>query len=238
MKLSEIESEASCLCGRLPEEERRVLQEKLIALCRTHWLEIRGTEPFDRLERAIWRVDPPVADLFLDLYASDDSRLDDALHGLGLSQGLALVVLSEIEAGEEEEVRLLHEPMMLSDSRDAGRILAQKRAAFLRGEIPFPALHPHSSRPPVWKALALISERTKRCDASSAVAAMGLLSGKPAAVDDALERLRERLEGMGMRFLGIDDGHVGYSLHGREKKPLSKRQAGEILQEIRAMWLS
>ncbi len=238
MKLSQIESEASRLSGRIPEEERMALQKSLIALCKVRWKEIRGEEPRDRLERAVWQLDPPLADLFLDLCASQDVRLDDVLHGLNPARGLALVALAEIGEGEEEEVRIIHEPMMLFDSSDAAMHYAKKISAFLRGEIPFPPIHPHSSRSSLWKGLALVAESMKRCDASSAVVIMGLLCGKPQAVDDGLERLRSRLLNVGMRFLGIDDDHVRYSLHGRERKPLSRRQTAGILAEIRAAWLS
>ena len=238
MKLSQIESEASRLCGRIPEEERRAMQDDLIALCRLRWQEIRGEEPEERLDHAVWLVDPPLGDLFLDLYASKDERLDDALRGLGPSRGLALLALAEIEEGNEEEIRIIHDPMMLFDSEDAAMRHAKRISDFLRGKIPFPPLHLHSSRPLPWKGLALIAERLGRCDASSAVVVMGLLSAAPRSAGDGIERLRAGLAELGLRFLGVDDDHVRYSLHGRERKPMSRRQAADMLADIRAIWLS
>ncbi len=238
MKLSEIRSEAAIICGRLPEEKRHAFQQGLTDLCRARWKEIRGNEPADSLARAIWMIDPPLSDLFLDLIASGDARLGEALHGLSPAQGLALLILAEIEEGNEEGARIAHESMMLFDSGAAGMHHAAKIASLLRGNIPFRIHHPHSSRPALWKALGIIAQSTKRFDVSSAVVAMGLLSGKPGDRQGELDVLGERLESMGIRFLGVEDDHIRYSVHGREKSPLSRRQAALMLEEIRAIRIS
>lgn len=186
----------------------------------------------------MWLICPPLADLFLDLYISGDSRLEELLSGMGHGRGLALLALEETEEGEAEEMRILHEPLMLFGSESMGRDYAGKVSSLLRGEIAFPAEHPHSSKPPIFKAVSLIARRTGRCDSPAVIAAMGLLSAPPLPLDDGLEKLREEISGMGFLFLGVDDDHVRYRLRGREKKPASKRQVAEILSEIRSSWIA
>lgn len=213
------------------------MQKKIASLCRQRWLEIRGEEPEDRLAHAMWLICPPIGDLFLDLYMSRDPRLEELLSGISPGRGLALLALEEAEEGEAEEMRIIHEPLMLFESESIGRIYAEKVSSLLRGEISFPASHPHASRPPLFKAISLIARRTARCDPPAAIAALGLLCAHPLPVEDGLEKLRKELSGKGFLFLGVDDGHVRYLLRGREKKPVSKRQIAEILSEIRSAWL-
>lgn len=238
LKLSRTESEAFRLSGKIPEEGRRALQNEIASLCRQRWHEIRGGEPDDRLAHAMWMICPPLSDLFLDLYIARDSRLEAVLSGKGPGRGLALLALEETGEGEAEEMRIIHEPLMLFESESIGRNYAMKVSSLLRGEISFPADHPHSSRPPIFKAISLIARRTARCDSPAAVAAMGLLSSPPLPLHDGLEKLREDISRMGLLFLGVDDDHVRYLLRGKEKKPASKRQIAAILSEIRSAWLA
>lgn len=233
-KLSLIESEAARLTGRLPEARRRQLQQALLDLCDAHWLDIRGPEPATPLAHALWSAAPPRADLLADLYAAGDGRL--LALGPRPAQGFALLVLAEIERGNAEGIRLAHEPMMLFDSPAAGARHAEGVAAALRGGSMSLHGHPHGAKPALWKALACIAAHTGRCDLAAVMGAIGVLVSRPAAgqpVDAELEALRRTLEETGVRFLGIDDAYVHFSLHGHAHPPASVRQISEILAEIR-----
>lgn len=189
-KLSLIESEAARLVGRMPETERRALQQALIDLCEAHWLEIRGPEPATSLAHALWSATPPLADLLADLHAAGDGQLDGVLRGRKVAQGFALLVMAEIERGDAEGVRLAHEPMMLFDSSAAGTRYAKAVAAALRGKGAALHLHPHASKPALWKALACIVAHTGRCDLDLVIRVIGVLVARPAAgqaADEALE---------------------------------------------------
>jgi len=238
-KLSLIESEAARLVGRVPEARRRVLQQALIDLCEAHWLEIRGPQPATSLAHALWSVTPPRSDLLADMVAAGDGRLDEVLQGRNAAQGFALLVLAEIERGDAEGIRLAHDPMMLFDSPTAGARYAEGVAAALRGEGKALQLHPHASRPALWKALACIAAQTGRCDLAAVMRVIGLLVSRPAgdqAADEALEQLRKAVEETGAHFVGVDDDHVRFALHGHERQAASAKQLGEMLGEIRQGW--
>lgn len=239
-KLSLIESEAARLVGRMPEARRRALQQALLDLCDAHWPEIRGPEPATPLAHALWSAAPPRADLLADLYAAGDSRAA-ALLGQKPAQGFALLVLAEIEQGNAEGIRVAHDPMMLFDSPAAGARYAEGVAAALRGGGAAPRWHPHDAKPALWKALAGIAAQTRRCDLAAALGVTGVLASPPAAdrpADAALETLRSALEETGVHFLGIDDGHVSFTLHGHAHPPASVKQLAEMLGEIRQAWRS
>lgn len=236
-KLSLIVTEAERLIGRLPEPKQRALQQALTDLCEARWREMRGPEPSTTLAHALWSVAPPLADLFADLYAASDPRLDHVLQGHKPALGLALLTLAEIERGDAEGARLAHETMMVFESAEAGAHYAERIAAALRGQLEELPVHRHASRPPLWKSLAVIAAHTGRCDLKAIIQVIRLLaaapppSGQPA--DEALERLRNELCDLGIRFLGIDDHHIRYEQHEHERKPASVRQLGDILIEIR-----
>lgn len=234
-KLSHIESEAERLVGRMPEARRRALQQALIELCDAHWQEIRGPEPATPLAHALWSIAPPRADLLADLVAADDGRLL-ALVGQKSAQGFALLVLAEIECGNEEGIRLAHEPMMLFDTPAAGARYAGDVAAALRGGAAALHGHAHAEKPPLWKALAAIAAQTRRADLAAVVSVIGVLASRRAAgeaVDAELEALRNRLRETGVQFLGLDDDHLRFKVHGHAHPPLHVRQLGEMLGEIR-----
>jgi molybdate-binding protein len=68
---------------------------------------------------------------------------------------------------------------------------------------------------------------------------IGVLLARPAAdeaVDAGLDALRNKLDETGVHFLGIDDDHVRFAVHGQERPPASARQLGEMLGEIRQAW--
>lgn len=239
-KLSLIESEASRLLRRVPESSRRALQQTLIDLCEAHWPQMRGPEPPTALAHALWTVAPPCADLLADLVAANDGRLRE-LPGNGPAQAFALLALAEIERGNAEGVRLAHDPMMLFDTPAAGRRYAEGVAAALRGGATALHAHPHASKPPLWKALAAMVAQSGRCDLAAALAVIGVLLARPAAgepADAALAALRDTLDARGVVFLGIEDDHVRYAVHGEAHPPVSTRQLAEMLGDIRPRWLA
>lgn len=235
-KLALIETEAARLVGRVPEARRRNLQQALLDLCDAHWLEMRGPEPATPLAHALWSVAPPRADLLADLIAAGDGRVDALLQGLNAAQAFALLAQAEIEHGNEEGVRLAHDPMMLFDSPAAGARYAEGVAAALRGARAATYGHPHDSKPALWKALARIAAHTGRYDLAGVTRVIGVLASQPAAdaaIDAELEALRRTLDTTGVYFLGVDDDHVHFTLHGHAQPPVSTRQLGVMLGELR-----
>jgi hypothetical protein len=231
-KLSLVAAEAERLLGRLPEARRLALQQELVDLCEARWHELRGPEPSTPLAHALWSITPPLVELFADLYTAGDARLDDVLRDHRPAWGLALLGLAEIGRGDAEGARLVHEPMMVFESETAGARLASRMAALLSGrqkELPW---HRHAPQPPLWKALALIAAHTRRCDLKAVVEAIRLLAD-PHTSDEALKALRNALDETGIRFLGADDGRIRFAHHGHEHKPVTTRQVGDTLLEIR-----
>jgi len=154
-----------------------------------------------------------------------------------LARALALLVLTEIERGDAEGVHIAHEAMMTFESPAAARVYAERVALALRGRLEGPQLHRHSSRAPIWRALAIVAARTGRHDLRAFVEVIPLLVTTPAGADtradETLERLREALRETGVRFLGIDDDAVRFEQHGREHKPVTRKRLGDMLAEIR-----
>ena len=238
-KLSIIEFEAARLVSRLPEARRRTLQQSLIHLCEAHWLEMRGPEPTTLLAHALWSTMPPHADLLADMYASGDGRLDALLPSRKAAQAFALLALAEIEHGDVEAARAAHEPMMLFESASGGARYAENIAAALRGEGGALHVHPHTAKPALWKALASLVALGGRGDPGAVIRVIGLLIAQPAADrvrDKALEQLCSKVDATGVRFLGIDDDHIRFEVHGHAHTPVSVRQLGEMLEEIRQAW--
>jgi hypothetical protein len=237
-KLSLIEAEARRHAGRLPESKGRPLREALIELCQAHWRDIRGPEPTTPLARALWSVPPPLAELFVDLQSAGDARLAELLDGLTPRRALALLVLAEIERGNAEGVQIAYEAMMTFDSPAAARVYAERIALALRGRLESPKWHPHSSRAPIWKALAVVAAHTGRHDLPAFIEVVRLLVATPAGADEDIERLRQALPETGVRFLGIDDDAVRFEQHGREHKPVTRKRLGDSLSEIRTARLA
>lgn len=239
--LSLIESEAQTLVGRLPEMRRRTLQAALIDLCETHWQELRGPEPATSLAQALWSVTPPLADLLIDLYAAGDARLDETLPGRNLAKGLALLVLAEIERGNEAGVHIAHEPMMAFETAPPPASWLERIVALLRGTLEPLLLHRHDSHASLWKALAIIASHVKRLDFPAVLQVIRLLTTRmdqfASTHDEALEKLHHEVLEVGIRFLDIDDDHIYFEQHGDEHKPVRARQLAEMLLEIRQTWL-
>jgi hypothetical protein len=235
--LSLIETEAQRLLGRLPETERLAQQRALVDLCETHWHELRGSQPGTALANILWSITPPLADLLLDLYAKNDARLNEFFAPDHLARGLALLVIAEIESGNEAGVHIAHEPMMAFETATPPTTLLDRIAALLRGTLESPLLHKHDKHhDAMWKALAVIAAATRRLDLPAALAVIRLLSSGQSSESGVIQ-LREDVAEVGVRFIGMDDEHVDYELHGHQHKPIRARNLGEMLFEIRQMWL-
>jgi len=239
--ISLIAIEAQRLIRPLQEAERYALQEALVGLCEAHWQELRGAQPATSLEQALWSIMPPWSDLLLDLYAAGDMRLDELVPRSHLSKALALLVLAEIERGNEAGVHTAHEPMMAFESAPPPTLWLERIAALLRGTLAPPLLHRHDGRESIWKALAVIAARTRRLDLPAVLQVISLLTAtrEPSSMphDAALETLRQQLLEVGVRFIGIEGEQVQLEQHGHAHKPVRTRQLGEMLLEIRQKWL-
>lgn len=239
--LSLIATEAHRILGSLEERRRPELQDALVALCEKHWQELRGPQPDSPLAQALWSVTPPWSDLMLDLYASADPRLIELLPGESLGKGMALLVLAEVEHGDEAGVHIAHEPMMAFETILPPADWQERLRSLLRGTLEPPLLHPHEHREALWKALAVIAAHTQRIDLPAILQVIGLLTvpedQAETVRDVALDTLRQGILDIGVRFLGIEDDHVQFELHGHAHKPVRTRHLGEVLQEIRQEWL-
>lgn len=239
--LSLIAIEAKRLNKPLPESRGRVLQAALVERCEAHWRALRGPQPDTSLEQALWSITPPWSDLLVDLYASGDPRLDELLPGGHLAKGLALLVLAEIERGNEQGAHIAHEPMMAFEETPPPAIWFDRIASLLRGVLVPPPLHLHASREPLWKALAVVAEDTRRPDLPAVLKVISLLTetGNHSVMprEAALERLRQEVRQVGIRFLGIDKDCVQLEQHGHVHKAVRTRRLGEMLLEIRQQWL-
>lgn len=239
--LSLIANEAHHLLKSLKEAQRREMQEELAALCEVHWRKIRGDQPSTILAQALWSITPPWSDLLLDLYFDGDARLFHLMPKSRLSNTLALLVLAEIERGNEMGVYLAHEPMMAFEETAPSTGWLKRIASLLRGTLTPPLLHHHDRHDTLWKALALIAEKTHRLDLPAIMETITLLATPEdksvPTWDNALEALRNEILEAGIRFLGIENDHVQFELHGHPHKPARTRQLGEMLLEIRQKWL-
>lgn len=239
--LSLIEAEARRIVGRLDEDRRRSLQAALVELCETHWQEVRGPEPATPLARVLWSVTPPLADLLIDLYVAGDVRLDETLPACNVAKGLALLVLAEIERGDEAGVHLAHEPMMAFETAPPPMSWLERIAALLHGKLEVPALHPHAHHAPLWKALAAMAAHSRRLDLPAVLQVIRLLATPveqlASSRDEALAQLRHDVDEAGICFVAVDDDHIAFEQHGHAHKPVRARQLAQMLREIRQQWL-
>jgi len=239
--LSLIETEARQLIGRMPEQRRNQLQIALLELCETHWRELRGMQPLTHLAQTLWSITPVSTDLFIDLYAKGDARLGEIVPEHSLTRGLALLVMAEIERGNEAAVHIAHEPMMAFESAAPTPELLERICALLHGTLEPPLIHPHDKHGALWHALAVIAAQTRRLDLPAIRAIVHLLA-KPddphiMLPDADLDVLRHAVAQIGIRFLAIDDDHIRFAQHEHEHDPVRTRQVGEMLLELRQKWL-
>lgn len=235
--ISLVAIEARRLNKQLKETRRHRLQEALVELCEAHWQELRGPQPTSPLERALWSITPPWSDLLIDLYAAGDPRLHGVLPRSDLAQGLALLVLAEIERGNEAGVHIAHEPMMAFETAAPPAAWLERISSLLRGRLAAPPLHLHDSSEPLQKALGVIAVHTGRLDLPAVLEVISLLAEtrdqSVAPQDEALETLRREVYDVGIRFLGIDGDLIHLEQHDHAHKPVRSRQLGEMLLELR-----
>lgn len=239
--LALIAQEAERLIRPLEETELQEMRDALIELCENHWKGLRGVQPNSPLERVLWSIFPPLSDLLLDLYALGDNRLYEVMPGGNLAKGLALIVLAEIDRGNEAGVHIAHEPMMAYEAALPHSQWLARIISLLRGTRDAPVFHLHSHRDSMWKALAVITVHTRRVDLPAVLAVISLLSETPLpqsnSNDMTLNKLNESVFEVGVRFTGVDADNVFFELHGHSHKPVRTRQIGELLFEIRSLWL-
>ena len=240
--LSLIEAEAKRLIGRLPESKRLAQQNALVVLCETHWHTLRGPQPDTPLARMLWSITPPLADLLMDLYVEGDSRLDEILFGRNLARAMALLVLAEIERTNEVGAHIAHEPMMAFETAEPSIAQLEHFTALLRGTFEPPRLHHHDKkRGAMWNTLTMIAAHTRRLDLAAVLEVIRLLSiptdHADFIFDASLEKLRDEVAEVGIRFMNIEDDHIHFEQHGHVHKPLRARRLGEMLIEIRLSWL-
>jgi hypothetical protein len=240
--LTLIQSEAVHLLGRMPESRRRALQDQIVAVCEQHWIEIRGTQPLTQLAQTLWSITPPLVDLLIDLYVTANTKLFALMSENTLSRGLALLVLAEIERGNEAGVHLAHEPMMAFEYVSPSEEWLSRNRGLLHASIEPPLIHPHDRHGVLWRALAVIAAHTRRLDLAAVLAVIRLLisPADPRHVlpDAELDALREAVEREGIRFLRIEDDNIYFAQHEHVHEPVRERQLGEILQVLRQAWLA
>ncbi|MEJ2361621.1 MAG: hypothetical protein P8Z75_09370 [Gammaproteobacteria bacterium] len=240
--LSQIQGAAAQVLGHIPESRRHDLQDQIVALCEQHWSALRGSQPLTQLAQTLWSITPPLVDLLIDLYVNANTKLLDLLPGQSLARGLALLVLAEIERGNEAGVHLVHEPMMVFESIGPDPDwLARSNALFI-GRMEPPLIHPHDRHGVLWRALAVISAHTRRLDLPAILAVIRLLTvvADPRHVlpDPELDALRNAVAETGIRFLSSEGDEIHFAQHEHVHAPVRSRQLGEMLQELRQLWLA
>jgi len=239
--LSLIENEAQHVIGRIPESRRRSLQNAVVSLCESHWQYLRGSQPLARLAQTLWSISPPLADLFIDLYAGGDSRVGDIVPEHTLVRGLALLVMAEIECGNEAGVHIAHEAMMSFDTAAVPLDLLERIRALLHGSLEPPLIHPRDRHGVLWRALAEMAAKIRRLDLPAMLAVIRLLAepDEPRAKlpDADLDALRHAVAQTGIRFLAFEDDRIRFAQHEHEHDPIRARQVGELLLELRQLWL-
>jgi len=226
----------------MPESRRRALQDQVVDLCEQHWIEIRGTQPLTLLAQTLWSITPPLVDLLIDLYVTANTKLFALLPGNTLSRGLALLVMAEIERGNEAGVHLAHEPMMAFESVSPSEEWLSRNRGLLHANIEPPLIHPHDRHGVLWRTLAVIAAHTRRLDLPAVLAVILLLTSpadpRHVLPDADLDTLREAVAVEGIRFLRKEDDNIYFAQHEQVHEPVRERQLGEILQELRQVWLA
>lgn len=239
--LSLIETEAQHLIGRMPESRRREMQAALVECCENHWYHIRGTQPLTALAQTLWSITPPLADLFLDLYTQGDTQVFEILPEHSLPRGLALVVFAEIERGNEAGVHIAHEPMMAFETTAPPAEWLARVSALLHGTLTPPLIHPQDRHGALWRALAEMAAQIRRLDLPAMLAVIRLLTTPTdphVTLPDAdLDVLRHAVAHTGIQFLSVDEDHIRYAQHAHLHDDVRARQLGEVLLDLRQLWL-
>lgn len=240
VSLTLIKTEAEELVRRIPRSNNHPMQGELVKLCEAHWRTMRGPQPSAQLAQALWSSSPPLADLLVDLYTQGDTPLSNILPNFDLARGLAVIALAEIQHGNEFGAHIAHEPMKAFQMNVPSPAWLSKISAMLHGTLDAPLMHLHDRHNALWKSLAVIAAQTKRVDLAAIEAVVRLLTGQDEShncSDPGLEKLRQSVANAGIRFLTMDKNLVQYEQHHKAHKPVRSRQLGELLLEIRQLWL-
>lgn len=231
--LSMIDAEARRTLGRMSEPKRQALQDSLVSLCDAAWPAIRGPEPTARLAKALWKIPPHFADIFLHLYSGTSPHLEGVLQQFSAPRAMALLVLSEIERGDAEGARDAYAAMRLLESSPvpvSRPIMSGRHAseAWLR----------HAHRPALWRAVVGVAMRTGRWDTKAVLECIRLAAQAQASqaeqMDDSdMLHILGILKELGMTFLRVEKDHLVYALRGEEREPVRFKEVSEILAEGR-----
>lgn len=240
VSLTLIKTEAEDLVRRIPRSNNHQLQGELVKLCEAHWRILRGPQPSTQLSQVLWSSTPPLADLLVDLYMQGETPLSNLLPNFDLARGMAVIVLAEIQQGNEFGVHIAHEPMKAFETNLPPPAWLNRISAMLHGTLEAPLIHLHDRHTALWKSLAVIAAQTKRLDLVAIQAVIQLLTNYDQsnnANDPALEKLRQSVADAGILFLKTDKNLIQYEQHQKAHKPVRTRQLGELLLEIRQLWL-
>lgn len=234
-KFSIMVDEVHRVLGWIPGPRTEALQERLVRLCRDHWEEMRGPRPDTRLARVLWGTPPHLSHLFVHLYATGDSRLSEVLGHMEPQQGLALLVLHEIEHGDAEGARSAYMEMHVFESPAAREAYLEALRAGSGGHAPEARLR-HAHRPVLWRAVVEFAVMTGRWDLDGVLAGLGLIAevqGGALPAEPDMQPLLHMLDELGVTVLGIADDHLRFAVRGEEHEPVHFRKVVEMLAEGR-----
>ncbi|MEW5972701.1 MAG: hypothetical protein AB1713_02960 [Pseudomonadota bacterium] len=234
-KFSIMVDEVHRVLGWIPGPRSEALRERLVRLCREHWQEMRGPMPSTCLAKALWGTPPHLSSLFAHLYAIGDSRLADVLGHMEPQQGLALLVLAEIEHGEAEGARSAYAEMHVFESPAARAAWLDSLRAGPGGHAPGARLR-HAHRPVLWRAVVEFATQTGRWDLDGVLAGLGLLGEVQAGalpVEPDAQPILALLDELGVTILGIEADHLRFAVRGEEHEPVHFKKIADILAEGR-----
>lgn len=235
-KFSIMVDEVHRVLGWIPGPRSEALQERLVKLCREHWQEMRGTMPDTRLAKALWGTPPHLSYLFAHLYATGDSRLADVLGHMEPQQGLALLVLAEIEHGEAEGARSAYAEMHVFESPAARAAWLDALRSGAGGHAPEVRLR-HAHRPVLWRAVVEFATQSGRWDLDGVLAGLSLVAEVQSGtfpVEPDVQPILDMLAELGVAILGIEEDRLRFAVRGEEHEPVHVKKVAEMLAEGRA----
>ncbi len=234
-KFSIMVDEVHRVLGWIPGPRSEALQERLVTLCKEHWPEMRGPLPDTRLAKVLWWIPPHLSHLFAHLYAIGDARLADVLGRMSPQQGLALLVLYEIEHGDAEGARSAYTEMHVFESPSAREPWLSALQAGAGGHAPEVRIR-HAHRPGLWRAVVEFAVLTGRWDLDGVLAGLGLVAEVQAGalpVDPDVQPILDMLAELGVVILGIEEDQLRFAVHGEEHEPVHIKKIAEMLAEGR-----
>ena len=222
-KLSFLEAEARRVLRRIPPRRVARLQESLVVSCAARWAEMRGEQPAAPLARAVWEVCRPMAEIFIELYARADPRLDEVLHHITPAQALALLALAEIARGNAEGARTAYDSMALFESPAARNAHTRRVVAELTAGGGDGAMHAnHRNLPRLQRAVATVAAQIGRYDSSAVFSAIRVIAQAQASptqysTDPALQSVLQAMQRLGVTFLGVQGARLFYATAAERK---------------------